>query len=70
MKETCLKLFDEYNKRFFEDKLSNVEVLWSNRMKLSAGVYNPNLDKIILNLNLLSSRSEKEVKETLLVRSN
>lgn len=65
--------FDIFNSAFFEKKLNNVKVEWSDRMKTSAAIYYPDnsqigFGKLRLNRRILSLRSNKELIETLLVR--
>lgn len=72
MEEQTQKRFLKYNDTFFEGKLTKIKLEWSNRMKIAAAIFYPNkhnveLGKICLNRKLLKARSEKEVKETLLV---
>lgn len=73
--EAKLKLkFSELNKRFFGNKLNDVKLEFSDRMKNAAGIFYPprkhqNCCQIRLNRSMLSLRSDKEQMETLLVRS-
>ncbi|SBT40896.1 hypothetical protein, conserved [Plasmodium ovale wallikeri] len=63
------ELFCEYNARYFFDKLKSVQVKWSNKMKLCAGicVYKKSgYCCIRLSLPLLKLRKIKEYRETLL----
>lgn len=64
------ELFREFNERFFWDKLKYVEVRWSPRMTLCAGVcvYNrrPGYCSIRLSRPLLSLRGKIDLVETLL----
>lgn len=66
--------FDEFNKRFFNNKLVDVKLEFSDNMKNSAGIFYPpqkqqNFGRIRLNRPMLSMRSDKERMETLLVRN-
>lgn len=69
MEERTAKFFQEYNRIFFERRLQDVKLIFSEKMKTSAGVYYLNKERICLNKKLLATRTEDEVKETLLVRS-
>lgn len=69
---TIQTYFQDFNQRFFGNKLKDVKLEFSSRMKNSAGVFSTKKipgksGTIRLNKPLLSSRSDKEVKETLLV---
>lgn len=64
------KSFLLFNDLFFNGKLSSVEVKWSSRMTLCAGLCYYNIGGycvIKLSHKLLQYRSNKEVLETLLV---
>jgi len=64
------ELFVKYNDMYFEGRLDAVSVEWSNRMTLCAGLcsWKRNGDcRIKLSSKLLQYRSNKELKETLLV---
>lgn len=67
------KCFYEFNERFFDSKLIQVKLEFSDRMKNSAGIFYPpgNQDKncrIRINRPMMLLRSDKEMMETLLVR--
>ena len=65
------ELFVKYNNMYFGGRLDAVSVEWSARMTLCAGLcsWNSMGDcRIKLSSKLLQFRSNKEVKETLLVR--
>lgn len=67
--------FREFSERFFDNKLHNVKLEFSGRMKNSAGIFYPSGKqgsscKIRLNRPMLLLRSDKEAMETLLVRRN
>lgn len=64
--------FNEYDQLFFHGKLAGVKLELSDKMKTSAGIfYKPrnqqNIARIRLNQPMLSTRSDKEILETLLV---
>lgn len=66
--------FREFNELFFNNKLNNVRLEFSDKMRNSAGIFYParnqeKFAKIRLNHPMLSIRSDKEIMETLLVRS-
>lgn len=66
------ELFVKYNKLYFHGLLGAVTVEWSAKMTLCAGLcsWRPNGDcRIKLSSKLLQFRSNKELKETLLVRN-
>lgn len=73
--ETKIEEFFKYfNKRFFDNKLDRVKMEFSDKMKSSAGIFYPKqkfdeFSRIRLNRRLLELRSDKEIIETLLVRS-
>ncbi|CRH01703.1 conserved Plasmodium protein, unknown function [Plasmodium relictum] len=63
------ELFSEYNTKYFFNKLETVEVKWSNKMKLCAGICifkKSGYCCIRLSLPLLKLRKIKEYRETLL----
>ncbi|CRG95094.1 conserved Plasmodium protein, unknown function [Plasmodium gallinaceum] len=63
------ELFSEYNVKYFFNKLETVEVKWSNKMKLCAGICifkKSGYCCIRLSLPLLKLRKIKEYRETLL----
>lgn len=69
------KYFIEYNKRFFDNKLQNLKIEFSDKMTSSAGIFYPpkkpeNCSVIRLNQPMLLLRSDKELMETLLVSYN
>ncbi|VWU51361.1 SprT-like domain-containing protein, putative, partial [Hepatocystis sp. ex Piliocolobus tephrosceles] len=62
-------LFSEYNETYFYNKLDSVQVKWSNKMKLCAGICvfkRSGYCCIRLSLPLLKLRKIKEYRETLL----
>jgi hypothetical protein len=64
------ELFVKYNEQYFEGRLGAVTVEWSPRMTLCAGLCSWNRSgecRIKLSSKLLQYRSNKELKETLLV---
>jgi hypothetical protein len=64
------ELFVKYNDLYFEGRLAAVSVEWSPRMTLCAGLCTWNAQgdcRIKLSSKLLQFRSNKEIKETLLV---
>ncbi|EUD67687.1 hypothetical protein C922_01873 [Plasmodium inui San Antonio 1] len=64
-----LQLFEEYNEKYFFNKLKSVQVKWSNKMKLCAGICifkKSGYCCIRLSLPLLKLRKIKEYRETLL----
>ncbi|KMZ98339.1 hypothetical protein PVNG_03480 [Plasmodium vivax North Korean] len=64
-----LQLFEEYNEKYFFSKLKSVQVKWSNKMKLCAGICifkKSGYCCIRLSLPLLKLRKIKEYRETLL----
>lgn len=68
-------IFGELDKRFFVNKLSDVKLEMSSRMKKCAGIYYPpkksgDLSVIRLNKTMLSERSYIEVMQTLAVSGN
>lgn len=73
MEQKTQEYFIKYNKMFFEGKLNDVQLVWSNRMRVSAAIFYPNKEKpmekgkICFNRKLLQGRSDKELRETLLV---
>ncbi|SCM09155.1 conserved Plasmodium protein, unknown function [Plasmodium chabaudi chabaudi] len=63
------ELFSEYNLKYFYNRLESVQVKWSNKMKLCAGICifkKSGYCCIRLSLPLLKLRKIKEYKETLL----
>lgn len=76
MEIQCKQYFSEYNTKLFEGKLDQIELIWSNRMRVSAAIFYPDKHKpnekgkICMNRRLLQTRSDKEIKETLLVRKS
>lgn len=69
------RFFRDFNKRFFDNKLKEVNLEFSSKMEKSAGIFYPpkklvDLSTIRLNLQMLSVRSDKEVMETLAVRND
>ncbi|GAW82185.1 hypothetical protein, conserved [Plasmodium gonderi] len=63
------ELFTEYNEKYFFNKLQTVQVKWSNKMKLCAGICvfkKSGYCCIRLSLPLLKLRKIKEYRETLL----
>ncbi|CXJ02120.1 conserved Plasmodium protein, unknown function [Plasmodium berghei] len=63
------ELFSEYNVKYFYNRLESVQVKWSNKMKLCAGICifkKSGYCCIRLSLPLLKLRKIKEYKETLL----
>jgi len=69
------KRFIEFNRRFFDNKLAQVVLEFSDKMKVSAGMFYPpskvsSSSRIRLNRQMLSMRSDKEVIATLLVRNS
>jgi hypothetical protein len=73
MEEQTLTHFIKYNNLFFEGRLDNIKLEWSDRMNVSAAIFYPDkklpkkLGKICFNRKLLKERSDKELLETLLV---
>lgn len=68
-------IFSELNKRFFVNKLSDVRLELSSRMKKCAGIYYPpkksgDLSVIRLNKTMLSERSHSELMQTVAVSGN
>ncbi|ANQ10285.1 Uncharacterized protein PCOAH_00042010 [Plasmodium coatneyi] len=64
-----LQLFQEYNEKYFFNTLKSVQVKWSNKMKLCAGICifkKSGYCCIRLSLPLLKLRKIKEYRETLL----
>ncbi|CRK93943.1 CLUMA_CG007470, isoform A [Clunio marinus] len=68
-------LFAQFNEQFFNNQLSNVDVILSGRLKTTSGKFCPQKPHlkhgekngiIELNLRLLIERTDKEIKETLL----
>ena len=61
-------LFQTYNVQFFEDKLGAVQLTWSKRMTLCAGICEKKQGLITIKLSepLLKYRTASDVKETLL----
>lgn len=69
------RFFRDFNNRFFDRKLEDVNLEFSSKMKNSAGIFYPpkkleDFSTIRLNLQMLSVRSDKEVMETLAVRND
>lgn len=64
------ELFVQYNDMYFEGKLAAVSVEWSQKMTLCAGLCSWKFGdcRIKLSAKLLQYRSNKELKEVLLVR--
>jgi hypothetical protein len=66
-------LFNQLNKEYFQNKIRNVEVKWSARMTVCAGIcqYNGKRKNTFIHLSkpLLSLRNRRDMVETLLVRS-
>ncbi|KAI8978469.1 SprT-like family-domain-containing protein [Pilobolus umbonatus] len=63
------KLFDEYNRKYFDSQLGRVEVRWSRRMTQCAGTCTYKRDgRIIIGMSepILKYRTEKDITETLL----
>ena len=76
MEIKCKQYFSEYNRKLFKGGLDQIELIWSNRMSVSAAIFYPDKKKpnekgkISMNRKLLQTRSDKEIKETLLVRKS
>lgn len=73
MESDYMRYFHRYNQELFEGKLENIDLIWSNRLTTSAGIFYPDkkkpreLGKICLSRKILINRSEHEIRETLLV---
>lgn len=69
-------LFNLFNHEYFQNKLDDVKLELSTRMKSGAGIFYPRSQKrgnravIRLNKPLLALRTEKELIDTLLVSFN
>lgn len=68
------KRFGEFNRRFFHNKLTQVQLEFSDKLKVSAGMFYPPTKKnssirIALNRPMLMMRNDEEVNATLLVRN-
>lgn len=73
MEAIVFHLFQIYNQMYFENKLNNVIIELSTKMKSGAGIFYPPSKKhgnqavIRLNKPLLALRSRKDLIDTLLV---
>lgn len=73
MEATVTNLFNHYNHVYFENKLENVKLELSTKMKSGAGIFYPrskmhgNQAVIRLNKPMLALRTRKELIDTLLV---
>lgn len=73
MEVTVISLFNRYNKKYFQNKLDDVKLELSTKMKSGAGIFYPPSKKhgnravIRLNKTLLSLRTRKDLIDTLLV---
>lgn len=69
-------LFNLFNHEYFQNKLDDVKLELSTRMKSGAGIFYPRSQKhgnravIRLNKPLLALRTKKELTDTLLVSFN
>lgn len=76
MEEKFQNYFNEYNQRFFKGRLNKVKLVWSERMKVNAGIFYPDkinpreAGKICMNRKMLQDRTDKEILGTLLVSLN
>ena len=73
MEEVITDMYNQFNHEYFLNKLDDVELEFSTRMKTGAGIFYPRTEKrgnraiIRLNKPLLALRTRNEIIDTLLV---